>query len=267
MKFSINYSKVIFFFSFLSLLIFSSCQPSTAPIAEIESTMTATEVIIPTLTPTFTATSQPSPTATVEPTFTHSSTPLPELALVDENLSIWSVPNDVFVMISETGISKDNYSTTYDGFIEENEMNVRVPASAVIVEVEFNQSLNEEVTFNLYDLNGSTPWYSGKIVQNSENPSKGYTFINHNIVLDPPYWEINFLGKLETVDGKLLWEKELRLYKALPNTCWDGSLPHPVTFSCPNYDGDWNYRDFPNFNPNADIFTSGEVHLDDQYKK
>ena len=33
-----------------------------------------------------------------------------------------------------------------------------------------------------------------------------------------------------------------------------------------DYDGDWNYRDFPNFNPNADIFTSGEVYLDDEYK-
>lgn len=266
MKFSKYFSRSLQFVSFASMLIFSSCQPSAAPITENESTMTATEEIIPTNTPTFTATLQPSPTPTFEPTLTPSSTPLPVLALVDENLSIWSVPNDVFVMVSESGISKESYSTTYDGILEETEMNVRVPASAVVVEVEFNQSLNEEVFFNLYDLTGTTPWYSGKIIQNSENPSKGFAFLDHNFVLDPPAWEITYVGKLESVDGRVFWENNLRLYKALPNTCWDGSLPHPVTFSCPNYDGDWNYRDFPNFNPNADIFTSGEVHLDDEYK-
>lgn len=266
MKLLLNKSRSILFLSFSSMLVFSSCQPSASIITEIENTMTATQEITPTNTPSFTTTLHPSPTATLEPTFTPTNTPVPDLSLVDDNLWMWSIPKDVFVMISESGISKDVYSTTYDGFIDETEMNIRVPASAVVVEVEFNQPLNEEVFFKIYDLNGSKPWYSEKIIQNSEKPSQGYTFLDHNFVIDPPFWEITYVGKLENIDGTVLWENNLRLYKALPNTCWDGSFPDPVTLFCPNYDGDWNYRDFPNFNPNADIFTSGQVELGEEYK-
>jgi hypothetical protein len=150
--------------------------------------------------------------------------------------------------------------------MENDVMNIRIPASAIIVETEFNQPITEEIVFNIYDLGSDKSWYTSELIPDPETPTKGYYLLKHNFLLDPPYWEITYTGKLENLDGKVFWEQNLRVYKELPNNCWDGSIPDPVTFYCLNYDGDWNYRDFPNFNPNADIFTSGQVDLGEEYK-
>ena len=256
----------IVFSLIISILLLSSCNTAPTTVTNFENTVTATQVIIPSETATSSPTLSPSATTTIEPTPTPSFTPTPELALVEENLVMWSVPKDYLILISDSGISKEAFSLTYDAYVENEIMNVRVPASGVIVEVEFNQPVSDELVFNVYDLNSEKPWYTTKFIANTDNSLKGYFLLNHNFVLDPPFWEITYNGKLENVDGKIFWEKDLRLFKALPNTCWDGSLPDPVTLYCPNYDGDWNYRDFPNFNPNADIFTSGQVELGEEYK-
>ncbi len=100
-----------------------------------------------------------------------------------------------------------------------------------------------------------------------EDGNSGYFLIQHGYMINPPFWQITYHVKLEAADGSVFWEKDVRFLKPTPNTCWDGSLPHPVTLYCPNYDGDWNYLDFENFNQNADVFTSGQVPLPDKYKK
>lgn len=266
MSYSNILKKALLCFSIISILFISSCNSNTNIQPEIKITATLTEEIFPTKTATIAPTLEPSPTETIEPTFTPMPTSTPQLALLDDNLSIWSIPKDFLLLTSGTGFSKENYSTTYDGYIENERMNIRIPASGVIVEVEFNQPINDDLVFNIYYLDSESAWYTSEIIPNQEDPTKGYFLLNHNFVLDPPFWEITYLGKLENLSRKVFWEKSLRLFKPLPNTCWDGSLPDPVTMYCPNYDGDWNFRDFENFNPNADIFTSGKVELGEEYK-
>ena len=229
------------------------------------------DIVLPTDKPTNIPTEMPSPTATNEPTLEPTTeptfTPTPELSLMEEGLQMWSIPQGNVYFTSSTKYSQDFFPDASLGYIEKEKMNVRVPASMVVVEVAFNQEVPEDLVFKVFYLNTDKEWLSAAINRSTENPNKGYFLLNHNFILDPPFWEITYLAKLVGSGDKVFWEKDLRLFKPLPNSCWDGSLPDPVTFYCLNYDGDWNYRDFPNFNPNADIFTSGQVELGEEYKK
>lgn len=252
-------------------IFLGSCSGNTISEAELNPTKVVEEIMEPTITPTIKPTEQPSPTATleptIEPTLEPTQTPIPELGIVDDGLTMWSVPQRDYYFVSNAELSREYFPEVFEGFIKNERMNVRIPASIIVVEVGFNQDVPLGVEFQIFNPNINKAVYVVEAIPSSEDPTKGLFFLNQNFILDPPFWEITYHAKLVGFEGKILWENDLRLFKPLPNTCWDGSLPDPVTLYCPNYDGDWNYRDFPNFNPNADIFTSGQVELGEEYKK
>lgn len=263
-------------FSIIPLLLMvsiflGSCSGNTISETALDPTEMVEEIIPPTFTPTIMPTEQPTPTATLEPTsvptLEPNQTPIPELEILADGLSMWSVPQRDYYYVSNSELSREYFPEVYEGFLKNEKMNVRIPASMVVVEVSFNQVFPAGVEFQIYNPNINKAVYVVEGIPTSEDPTKGLFFLNQNFILDSPFWEITYHAKLVGLEEKILWENDLRLFKPLPNTCWDGSLPDPVTLYCPNYDGDWNYRDFPNFNPNADIFTSGQVELGEEYKK
>lgn len=250
-------------------IIGSGCKAKTttneAAQVPTEDLPVAVEEIAPTATFTLEPTVEPSPTPTEVPTEIPTETPIPELGLVDNGVSFWSIPLDSGVVSINTVGTSDDYVESKVGVLENDMMNVQVPANYVVAEVHFNQTLPNGTKLQIFEIGALSPWYEGLFAVDANDGNSGILLINHQYIINPPFWEITYHAKIVDGTGKVYWENDLRIFKALPNTCWDGSLPDPVTLYCKSFDGDWNYRDFPNFNPNADKFTSGDWEIDDEY--
>jgi hypothetical protein len=224
------------------------------------------EEIGPTETFTQEPTQEPSPIPTEVPTEIPTETPVPELGLIENGIEFWSIPIDSGAVTINTIGLPDDYLESKIGYIENDIMNVQVPANYVVAEVHFNQVLPNGTKLQLLETGAVTPWYERLFAVDANDNNAGVLLMDHQYIINPPFWEITYHARIVDASGKVYWEKDLRIFKALPNTCWDGSLPDPVTLYCKNFDGDWNYRDFPNFNPNADKFTSGEWDISDDYR-
>jgi hypothetical protein len=265
-----KFKSVVFFVMSLLLttLIVVGCSPKNQIIEESQQTVdevVPTEEILPTETFTVEPTLEPSPTPTEEPTAVPTETATPEPVNPDEMINFWTVPIDSgIVSISTMGNSGD-YLDSQIGYVENEMMNLQVPANYIVVEVQFNQPLPSGAKFQVLELDAVTPWLESSFDIDANDATSGVVLINHQYLINPPFWEITYHARVVDGTGTVYWEKDLRIFKALPNTCWDGSLPDPVTLYCKSFDGDWNYRDFANFNPYADKFTSGEWEIDDEY--
>jgi hypothetical protein len=258
---------VIFIVVISSMISNNAVKAEATANAEVSMAMAATEAAIPTATATESPTLEPSPTATMEATPEPSSTPIPPLGLIDQGFEIWSAPVGAGLIPASFDGKSDPYAEAAFGFEQNDGMTIKIPASFIVMEAHFNQVLPSGVQLKVYELDAVSPWYTATITPSRDDPAAGYFLIRHDYMVNPPFWEITYRVRLEAADGSSFWEKNVRFLKPTPNTCWDGSLPNPVTLYCPNYDGDWNYLDFENFNPNADVFTSGQVPLPDKYKK
>jgi type II secretory pathway pseudopilin PulG len=209
---------------------------------------------------------EPSPTATMQPTAEPTMTAIPTVGLDETGVEIWSLSIDYITMDVDTIQDQDAYPDERLGIEKNDVLNVQIPAANVVVEAHFNQPMPSGVKVELFDLDAVTPWFEGTMTAKPDDATTGVFVIHHGFVLNPPYWEVTYPIKIVSDSGEVFWVKDVRFFKSEPNTCWDGSIPDPVTLYCPNYDGDWNYMDFENFNPNADVFTSGQVPLPDKYK-
>ncbi|PKO16845.1 MAG: hypothetical protein CVU39_06410 [Chloroflexi bacterium HGW-Chloroflexi-10] len=242
------------------VLAFSSCAPSKVAETELSAAPTeaAVETSLPTVLPTEAATVlpeptlEPSPTATPEPTAVPSNTPVPAVELIDEGIEVWAIPQGAAVVTSISDLTPDSYRKVAEGYVKNDVMNLKVPSSSIVVEAHFNQAIPNDAQLKVYSFSlPSGAWYTAPITPAKADDTTGVFVINHNAMNNPPFWEITYHLKLEGAEGKVYWEQDLRLFKALPDTCWDGSLPHPVTLYCPNTDGDLNFNDYENFNPAA----------------
>jgi hypothetical protein len=262
----ISASVILVAIIIIVMIMTTQSKQRAAEAAAIAAAESATAAAIPTETATLEATQEPTGTATITPTQTPTMTFTPTLGLNDEGVVIWVIPKTyTFVSIS-TLSAREDYFDAKVGYEENNLLNVQIPGSYVVIEVHFNQALPEGSKLQFFETGAVTPWLETPLVTGLNDANTGIALITHEYVTNPPYWENQYTVKIVSTDGKIFWEHAVRFFQPLPNTCWDGSLPDPITLYCPNYDGDWNYRDFPNFNPNADIFTSGQVELDEAYK-
>jgi hypothetical protein len=242
-----------------------SIEATTA--AELVTEQAATLAAIPTETATIAPTIEPSPTATMAPTSEPTNTPIPPLGLSEEGVILWSAPMGTDLIPANFVDNQDDYQNISVASEENGEMVLKIPASFIVMDVHFNQSVPSGVQLKVYEMKALSPWYTAPMTLSPEDSNSGYFLIFHSYMINPPFWEMTYHVKIEGANGIVFWEKDVKFLKPTPNTCWDGSLPNPVTLYCPNYDGDWNYLDFENFNQNADIFTSGQVPLPDKYKK
>lgn len=257
---------VIVIIAVSSMLATKTRNAEATAAAEMAAAQAATEAAIPTNTATAAPTLEPSATATLTPTAEPTSTPIPPLGLSDEGVILWSAPVETGLVPANFKDNQDDYQNISIAAIENEVMVLKIPASFVVLDAHFNQPIPSGVQLKVYELNAASPWYTAPLSPSPQDGNSGYFLITHTYMINPPYWQMTYHLKLEAADGSAFWEKDVLFQKPTPNTCWDGSIPNPVTLYCPNYDGDWNYFDFENFNPNADIFTSGQVPLPDKYK-
>ncbi len=246
-----------FFTVFLALVFLAGCAPkaTSTPVlmatAALTDTPVPTDVVVPTDAPTATFTVEPTATETPAPT----NTVVPPLAVVPEQSAFWCLPLDYAFPASQPVVTNAAPAGARAGTMQDGTLNIQIPAISCTLVFAFNQPVPAGVRLDLaYELQPESPWLSSELTPAAENANLAYITLDHEYVVTPPYWEITFPATVRGPDGSALWSAPIRFFKALPNPCWDGSLPDPVTLYCKSYDGDWNYDDFPNFNPTADIF-------------
>ncbi len=245
----------------LFILSLSACSlPGAVPPTPTLIPVTDTPVPTQTPQPTATDTATPLPTETPTPTVT----PLPPLALVPERVTGWCLPINRYVSVEGLPAGTPPTDVTM-AQMTGDQIDLLVPGTTCTLVFAVNQPVPAGMMLRLLDQGGgSTVWMELPLQQVSGSVDTVYTDLTHNLIINPPYWEITFPVEVVSSTGVSVWKGNLRMYKALPNPCWDGSLPDPVTMYCPNYDGDWNYKDFPNFNPDADIFDEMPISEDDK---
>ncbi len=241
----------------LALALLSGCAPKPTPMPVLLATaaLTATpepsETVAPVSVPTATFTATATATETPAPT----NTAIPALAVVQEQSAAWCLPIDYAFPAAEAPITNVAPAGARAGSMQDGTLNIQIPAISCTLVFAFNQPVPAGTRIEIaYVLAPNSPWMSTDLTPAADNPALASITIKHEYVVNPPYWEITFPVTVRGPDGSVLWNAPVRFFKALPNPCWDGSLPDPVTLYCKNYDGDWNYDDFPNFNPTADIF-------------
>jgi hypothetical protein len=219
-------------------------------------TPTATP-IPPTSTPVPTDTPQPTATmtATPEPTFTPtpSATPTLVMAMLPDQTTSWCLPINVAVTVSSSLAEPPVGAVT--GGMKDGVLSQQNWATSCAFTFGFNQPFPAGTKMVVYEANEKTTWLELELTPNPQNPSVGSAATSQALIVNPPLWSISYPMGVVGPDGIVYWKGTLSLFRPAPNPCWDGSLPDPVTLYCKNYDGDWNYKDFPNFNPNADMFT------------
>ena len=257
----------------IGAIIISTISKSNAQAAQATGTAeaiavadTATALAVPTSTPTTEPTPLPTETPTIVPTETPTSTFTPTLGVDSNSVTMWVIPQE-YSSITLTSLgSRDDYTDATVGTDENGVLNIQVPGSYIVVEATFTQPIPSGTKIQFFEQGAVSPWYETTLSMDANNANKGIALLNHTYLVNPPYWEITYHAKIVDSAGQVYWEKDVRVFKSSPNTCWNGTMPDPVTLYCPSYDGDWNYLDFENFNPDADIFTSGQVPLPDKYK-
>jgi len=241
----------------LALFLLAGCAPKPAgtpvylPTAPVTETSAPTNTVEPTAVPTATSTPEPTATDTPQPT----NTAIPPLAVVPEQSAFWCLPIDYAFPASAEPITNVAPAGARAGAMKDGALNIQIPALSCTLVYAFNQPMPAGTRIQIaYAVTPDSPWADTELTPVPDNPNLGYFKTENQFVINPPYWEITFPVKVLGPDGSELWKADVRFFKALPNLCWDGSLPDPVTLYCKSYDGDWNYNDFPNFNPTADIF-------------
>lgn len=175
-------------------------------------------------------TATPLPTQTSVPT----ATQIPALAVVPEGLDTWCLPIEFGVHVDGPGGADTMPEGARPGAVDKTQgiLNLHIPAITCTIVYTFNQPMPTGVMVNIYDLN-KAPFLEAPLTPSKTNPNKGYVTINHPYVINPPFWWLDYTFVVTNTDGNELHRIPVQVFKTLPDKCWDGSLPNPVTLFCP----------------------------------
>ena len=204
---------------------------------------TATPTLEP---PTETPTPSPSPTLppptdTPEPTATSAPTqePLPPLAVVPDGVNPWCLTTRYFIthedgpygpasMPEKARAGTVNKQTSVISF--------PIPAVSCTLVLAFNQNAPAGMKLEVWDARPQEPFITYDMQINPNNPKEAYAVMTHTYIINPPKWWMDYTLVVVTKDGQEVFRNPIRVQKALPEKCWDGSLPDPVTLVCPIQD-------------------------------
>jgi hypothetical protein len=192
--------------------------------ANVDITATPTEV-----TPKVTATM-------VEPT------EIPDMATpelpTDQQISTFSyvcMDNNYDSTIKEYSSFDRNTASFRESDISDGVINASIPVLACMVEVEVLQPVSEDLYVAFYQARDSAPWYEIKLEPVSGKDNRYYAIVNHQYLIDPPYWNLSYGLKIQD-NETVYWEGSLILTRPFSGLCWEGSMPDPVTLKCPQAD-------------------------------
>lgn len=211
----------------LAAVILAACSPAAQPTPTVVAE--PTETTVPTVTATAAPSATPEPTATPLP----SPTAVSPLALAADGFNAWCLPIDFYSApesgtapwVMPDGARPISESLGYAG--------LQVPALSCTLVFTFNQAMPQGAELKAYQGTDMNPWLTAKLLPAGDDPQVGYVVLDHSYIINPPYWEILYRFALSTADNSELWSDTIRIFKATPEACWDGSLPNPVTLECP----------------------------------
>jgi hypothetical protein len=113
-----------------------------------------------------------------------------------------------------------------------------VPMGACIFAFKFNQPIPANTEFRIYDILDHLA-YSMPLTSPDGQPNVGLVSLNNKLMLDPPYYAINFRLAVFTPENGQMWTSKVSFARLIPPACFDptsGILPDPVTGACPAAD-------------------------------
>jgi hypothetical protein len=223
---------------FLWAFVLAACGGQPAP----QVTATAvTPTLTATLAPSATFTASPTQTPTVIPTvtFTPTSTATPTLTStpIPESVIAWCMPVGFPVPIAPPATMPSQGIAAQTG--ANGALRLKAPVSSCTFLYTFNQALQNDLDLHIYDR-ASQPFLKVKLSPLAGNPNKAAVTLTHSYIADPPFWEIAYRFQVVQLNGSKRREDQVVVYKATPPLCWNERLPDPVTYQCPDLDGDWN---------------------------
>jgi hypothetical protein len=230
--------KSMIFIISIFAIVFSMTGCSTIPMLN---RATETPTAIPfTNTPLPSPTSVP-PTATPAPTKTSapSATALPPLAIVPDGINPWCLSIKNFFAYAEgpngpASMPEGGQAGTVDKVT--GRINFHIPAVSCTLVLAFNQPIPDGMKLQVWDARPQEPFIIYDMKANPSNPKEGYAILNHTYLIDPPAWWMDYTFVAVTADGREVLRSPVRVFKSLPEKCWDGSLPNPISLFCPIQD-------------------------------
>ncbi|MHC1781546.1 MAG: hypothetical protein AB9891_02070 [Anaerolineaceae bacterium] len=175
-------------------------------------------------------TDTPVPTATITPTIT----PIPALALVPEGMDPWCLPLE-FGVHSDGPDGPDSMPKgARPGAFDKGTgiFNLHIPAITCSIVYTFNQPMPAGTMLSIYDYN-KVPFLELPLTAAGSNPNRGYVTLSHPYIINPPFWWLDYTFVVTSPEGKEIHRMPVHVFKTLPDKCWDGSWPNPVTLFCP----------------------------------
>ena len=213
-------------------LLLVSCQPA-APAQNDTLQPAATDTLAPSSTPLPSATATPEPSETPSPTGTPTDTPVPPLAVVEDGISIWCLPEG----ISRVGLTEVMHERGVAGKVQNGVLSAHIPDAACTVVVDLNQSAPQGLMLGFYEEKVAAPWLEAELKTSSTNPAQVYASLDHTYIVNAPVWEITYRMMIHSADGKELSEIPIRFYRDYPGICPDRiSTPVPILNTCPIVD-------------------------------
>jgi hypothetical protein len=115
-------------------------------------------------------------------------------------------------------------------------INFHIPAIACTLVMAFNQPIPTGMTLQVWDARPQEPFVTYEMKVNPINSREGYAMMTHAYIVNPPKWWMDYTFVIVTSDGKEVFRGPVRVFKSLPEKCWDDSLPDPITLFCPIQD-------------------------------
>ncbi len=224
----------------VGLLNFSGCSsvPFLAPPTPTPTDVPPTETPIPSPTP-IPPTATPIPTNTAIPTETPTATPLPPLAVVPDGINPWCLTKKYFTGHIDgpygPATMPDN-ATAGSVNKKTNVVNFPIPAVSCTLVLAFNQPVPAGMKLQIWDARPQEPFIEYDMLANPNNPNEAYGVMTHTYIVDPPKWWMDYTMVVVTTEGTQVFSAPMHVQKPLPEKCWDGSYPNPITLFCPIQD-------------------------------
>jgi hypothetical protein len=207
--------------------------PPTATPTEIP----PTETPLPSPTATDLPTETPLPTSTFTPAPT--ATPIPPLAVAPDGINPFCLTKKHFLTAEEGPngpASKPEKAS--DGTIDKKTgvINFPIPAINCTLVLKFNQPAPAGMQLQIWDARPQEPFVTYEMAINPVNPNEAYAVMDHSMIVDPPKWWMDYTAVVVTAEGKEVFRNAIHVQKPLPEKCWDGSYPNPITLFCPIQD-------------------------------
>lgn len=199
----------------------------TLPVAELASPTPSAVPPTDTLEPT--ATTEPTVTP-VPPTETPAPSPTPTLAVLEDGVSAWCLPQGV---ASPTDLSVQPVNAVsgalVNGALEVNNL----PYSNCVFTFTFNQPVPTGLKLQVFELNVTTLWLEKELTPLESNPNAAAVMLNHDYIVAPPLWDVSYEIAIVDASGTEQHRTVANLHRWKPELCWNGQLPNMNTLRCP----------------------------------